>query len=93
MEILVEQQLVPLQVVVAEQAEQLLALLAGLVLTQIFLAQHSCMEVVVLDQTDLQVVHLPVAELIPSLQRQIEAGVAPSSHQEVDWQVPALPVL
>jgi hypothetical protein len=93
MEILVEQQLVPLQVVVAEQEEQLLALLAGLVLTQIFLAQHSCMEVVVLDQADLQVVHLPVAELIPSPQRQIEAGVAPSSHQVVDWQVPALPVL
>jgi hypothetical protein len=62
MEILVEQQLVPLQVVVAEQEEQLLALLAGLVLTQIFLAQHSCMEVVVLDQTDLRVVHLQVAE-------------------------------
>jgi hypothetical protein len=93
MEMLEEQLALLLQVAVVEPEEQLVLLLAGLVLTQIFLAQHSCMEVVVLDQADLQVVLLPVAELIPSPQRQIEAGVAPSSHQVVDWQVPALPVL
>jgi hypothetical protein len=93
MEILVEQQLVPLQVVVAEQAEQLLALLAAPALTPISRAQHLCMAAVVLDQTDLRVVHLQVAELILSPQRQIEVGVAPSSPQEVDWQVPVLPAL
>jgi hypothetical protein len=51
------------------------------------------MAVVVLGQTDLRAAHLQVAELIPSLQLQIEAGVAHSSPLVADWQVPALPAL
>jgi hypothetical protein len=51
------------------------------------------MAVVVLDRTDLQVVHRQVVALIPLPQLQIEVAVAHSSPLVADWQVPALPVL
>jgi hypothetical protein len=93
MEILVAQQLVSLRVVVAEQEEQLLALLVASALTPISLAQRLCMAVVVLVQTDLRGAHLQVAELIPSLQLQIEVVVAHNSPLAAEREVPALPAL
>jgi hypothetical protein len=49
---------------------------AVLVLTQIFLAQHLCMAVAVLDQMDRQEVHPQVVELIAIHQQLIEVAVA-----------------
>jgi hypothetical protein len=93
MEILVEQQPVPLQVVVVEQEERLLPLLVAPALTPISQAQHLCMAVAVRAQTDLRAAHLQVAELIPSLQLQIEVVVAHNSPLAADGEVPALPAL
>jgi hypothetical protein len=93
MEILVEQQPASLQVVVAEQEEQLLALLVASALTPISLAQRLCMAVVVLGQTDLRAAHLQVAESILSLQLQIEVVVAHNSPLAADGEVPVLPAL
>jgi hypothetical protein len=84
MEMLEEQLAALLQVAVVEQEEQLVLLLAGLVLTQIFLAQHSCMEVVVLDQAEVPAPHRLEAEPTPPHQPQIEAGVAHSPLQAAD---------
>jgi hypothetical protein len=51
------------------------------------------MAVVVLVQTDLRGAHLQVAELILSLQLQIEVVVAHNSLLEPEREVPALPAL
>jgi hypothetical protein len=84
MEILEDRRAALLQVVVVEQVVQVAAQLAELVLTQIFLAQHLCTAVVVLDQAEVPAPHRLAAEPMPPHQSQIEAGVAHSPLQAAD---------